>query len=356
MFWACITAILISCSNDSTSELNVSVTQGTGGLVSLNASADGALNYRFSFNDNAVFDNTSGTYEYTYVNNGSYTIGVWAFFDSQNNKYSYQTINVDITNALGSDVIASTNGCNDTYETIPNSSGYTLVWRDEFNYNGAPCASNWNLETIPPNNGSWWNNEQQYYTNRRDNSVVENGVLKITAKKENYRGKNYTSARMTTQDLYEFRYGKVEIRAKLPEGQGTWPALWFLGSNIDQVSWPRCGEIDLMEHGDGEPGLVSSAVHLPNTEGEHYYSRGDQVIQNESSQFHLYEMRWNSTKIEFFVDGIKHHNFTLNSSMPFHQPFFIILNVAMGGTFTSNNIDPNFVSSTMEIDYVRVYQ
>lgn len=254
---------------------------------------------------------------------------------------------VDVQSGCGYSLVQDAN---------PNGDMTTLVWSDEFDDNGAPCSSNWNLETIPPNNGSWWNEEQQYYTDRRENSLVENGLLKIIAKRENYSGKGYTSARMTTQDLFEFEYGKVEIRAKLPEGQGTWPALWFLGSNIDQVSWPRCGEIDLMEHGDGDPGLVSSAVHLANANGQHYFLRGEQIIQNESSQFHLYEMRWTAAKMEFFVDGRKHHEFVVNPEMPFHQPFFIILNIAMGGTFTSNNIDPNFVSSTMEIDYVRVYQ
>jgi len=347
---------MIGCSSDSDSKLDVQVLKGLNGLVTITASADGALNYRFSFNDNAVYENTSGRYDYTYANNGSYTIGVWAFFDSQNNRYTYQTIEVVITNALNNTLDSSTNGCNDIYEGVEPIPGYTLVWRDEFNYSGTPCSSNWNLETIPPNNGNWWNNEQQYYTDRRENSIVEDGVLKIIAKKENYKGKNYTSARMTTQNLFEFRYGKVEIRAKLPEGQGTWPALWFLGSNIDVVNWPRCGEIDLMEHGDGEPGLVSSAVHLPNSDGEHYFLRGEQLIQNEASEFHLYEMYWTASKIEFYVDSNKHHDFTITAGMPFNQPFFILLNVAMGGTFTSNNIDPNFVSSAMEIDYIRVYQ
>ena len=215
---------------------------------------------------------------------------------------------------------------------------------------------NWNHETIPPNNGSWWNEEVQYYTDRRDNSIVEDGVLKIIAKKENYLSKEYTSARMTTQSLFEFRYGRVEIRAKLPEGQGTWPALWFLGANIDTVGWPTCGEIDLMEHGDGEPGLVSSTVHRANVNGDNYYRRGDQVIENESTEFHVYKMIWTSTSIQFFVDDVKHHDVTYDPNTPFNKYFFIILNVAMGGTFTDNNIDPNFTSSAMEVDYIRVYQ
>ena len=232
----------------------------------------------------------------------------------------------------------------------------TLVWAEEFEEDGAPCVKNWNHETIPPNNGSWWNEEVQYYTDRRDNSIVEDGVLKIIAKKENYLSKEYTSARMTTQRLFEFRYGRVEIKAKLPEGQGTWPALWFLGANIDTVSWPTCGEIDLMEHGDGEPGLVSSTVHRANVNGDNYYRRGDQVIENESTEFHVYKMIWTSTSIQFFVDDVKHHDVTYDPNTPFNKYFFIILNVAMGGTFTDNNIDPNFTSSAMEVDYIRVYQ
>ena len=231
-----------------------------------------------------------------------------------------------------------------------------LLWSEEFDLDGAPSSNNWFLETIPPNNGSWWNNEVQYYTDRRSNSIVENGVLKIIALKEEYQGKSYTSARMTTQNLFEFKYGMIEIKAKLPEGQGTWPALWLLGENIDSIGWPFCGEIDIMEHGDGIPGLVSSAIHLPNSNGNHYFLRGEQTIENPSSAFHIYKAKWTSSKIQFFVDDIKYHEVSLDNSMPFHHPFFIILNVAMGGDFTNNNIDPNFESARMEVDYIRVYQ
>lgn len=241
-------------------------------------------------------------------------------------------------------------------EIIDSTSEPSLIWSDEFDIDGAPSSKNWFLETIPPNNGSWWNNEDQYYTDRRENSVVENGILKIIAKKEDYEQKNYTSARMTTQNLFDFKYGEVHIKAKLPEGQGTWPALWMLGKNIDSVGWPFCGEADIMEHGDGQSGLVSSAVHLANSDGNHYFLRGDQLIENVTSDFHIYKIVWSSNKMEFFVDDKKHHDFTINNSMPFNQPFFLILNVAMGGDFTNDNIDPNFISATMEIDYVRVYQ
>ena len=233
----------------------------------------------------------------------------------------------------------------------------TLVWEEEFD-GSSINATTWSFEMGDgcPDLCGWGNNEAQYYTNRPDNARVEDGILKITAKRESLGNRDFTSARMISKGKFEFQYGRVEIRAKLPQGQGTWPALWLLGGNIDQVGWPRCGEIDIMEHGDGPNGLVSSSVHLPNANGDHYYVRGDQTIQNESSEFHVYRMDWYDSRIQFYVDGRRHHNFTLNDDMPFHQPFFFILNVAMGGSFTGNNIDSNFVSSQMEIDYIRLYK
>lgn len=233
----------------------------------------------------------------------------------------------------------------------------TLVWEDEFDGNSLDTTT-WSYEIGDgcPDLCGWGNNEQQYYTNRSSNVRVENGVLKITAKSETYQNSNYTSARLISKGKFEFQYGRVEIRAKLPRGQGTWPALWLLGANIDQVGWPHCGEIDIMEHGDGPNGLVSSSVHLPNANGDHYYVRGDQTIQNESSEFHVYRMDWFDSRIQFYVDDQRHHNFTINQDMPFHQPFFFILNIAMGGVFTNNTIDPNFNSSSMEIDYIRLYK
>jgi beta-glucanase (GH16 family) len=233
----------------------------------------------------------------------------------------------------------------------------TLVWEEEFDGSSID-ASTWSFEMGDgcPDLCGWGNNEAQYYTNRSDNARVEDGILKITAKRESLGNRDYTSARMISKGKFEFQYGRVEIRAKLPQGQGTWPALWLLGGNIDQVGWPRCGEIDIMEHGDGPNGLVSSSVHLPNANGDHYYVRGDQRINNESSEFHVYRMDWYESRIQFYVDEIRHHNFTLNEDMPFHQPFFFILNIAMGGSFTGNNIDVDFVSSQMEIDYIRLYK
>lgn len=238
----------------------------------------------------------------------------------------------------------------------PSGDNTVLIWADEFEIDGRPCPENWFHETVPPNNGNWWNNEFQHYTDRAENSIVEDGVLKIIARRENYNGKEFTSARMITMDLFEFEYGKVEVKAKLPKGQGTWPAIWMLGADFDKIDWPFCGEIDIMEHGNKEPGVVSSAVHLPNEEGKHYYQTEATSIENESSEFHIYSAIWSDEKIDFFVDGLKYHTFEIKEGMPFNKPFFLLLNVAMGGDFTGNKVDPNFSSSAMEIDYVRVYQ
>ena len=237
----------------------------------------------------------------------------------------------------------------------PQGNNDVLVWAEEFD-DDQVCEANWVFETIPPQNGGWFNGEQQYYTDRSTNASILNGVLRITAKKESYLGKDYTSARITTQDLFEFKYGKIQVRAKLPQGQGTWPAIWMLGANIDSAGWPFCGEIDIMEHGDLQPGLISSAIHQDGVNGTPIYDRGETSIQNVSSQFHVYEANWREDKITFSVDGNKYFTYDLTKEMPFHQDFFIILNVAMGGSFVNNVIDPNFTSSSMEIDYVRVFQ
>ena len=257
-------------------------------------------------------------------------------------------------------VVQAPQGCPSGRVANANPTGdfTTLVWADEFNEDGAPCENNWFHEIGDgcPNICGWGNNERQIYTNSRSNSIVEDGVLKITAIKEPFEGKEYTSARMTTQRLFEFLYGKVEISAKLPQGQGTWPALWFLGANIDSVGWPSCGEMDLMEHGNDDPGLVSSAVHQANENGDAYYTSGGQLIANEATEFHLYTMEWTATEVKFFVDGTQHHELIISGASPFNRFFFIIVNVAMGGTFIGDSIDPNFVSSSMDIDYIRVYQ
>lgn len=229
-----------------------------------------------------------------------------------------------------------------------------LVWEDDFNTNGAPDAAKWAYDIGTGNNG-WGNGEAQYYTNRADNVKVENGNLVITAKKENHMGSNYTSARIKTQGLYEFTYGRVEIRAKLPQGGGTWPALWMLGANFPTVGWPACGEIDIMEHKGNEANKIYGTVHYANGSGGVTSTGKTTMATNVSSEFHLYTIEWKPNEILVAVDNEVYFTFPNNSALPFDHDFFLIFNVAMGGTF-GGNIDAGFTQSTMEVDYVKVYQ
>lgn len=225
-----------------------------------------------------------------------------------------------------------------------------LVWEDQFNTAGAPDASKWTMELT--NNNGWGNAEKQYY--KAENAVVSGGTLKITAKAENYMGFNYTSARMKTENKFEFTYGKVVIRAKLPSGGGTWPALWMLGANQDVVGWPACGEIDMMEHIGNDQNRISGTLHYPGNSGGNA-NTGSTVVPGVSDDFHIYSINWSPSFIRFYVDGNEYKTFPNSGSVPFNHDFFLIMNVAMGGNL-GGAIDPGFTQSTMEVDYVEVYQ
>ena len=231
-----------------------------------------------------------------------------------------------------------------------------LIWSDEFETSGNPCNDNW-LYDIGNGSGGWGNNESQYYT--RENAIVQDNVLKIKAKKETYRGYSYTSSRMKTQNKFSFTYGRVEVRAKLPSGGGTWPGIWMLGDDITTVGWPGCGEIDIMEHRGNNQGVTSSAFHMAAGYGNTPFVHERDRVSDVSTNFHTYGIDWTKDKIDFTVDGFVHYTYSpankTNSNWPFNKPQFIILNVAMGGSL-GGAIDPAFAESSMEIDYVRVYQ
>jgi beta-glucanase (GH16 family) len=230
---------------------------------------------------------------------------------------------------------------------------YSLVWSDEFNVSGAPDPQKWGYDTGTGGNG-WGNAEAEYYTSRPDNVIVANGVLKIIAKKESYSGSAYTSARILTKDKFSFKYGKIVIRAKLPTGAGTWPAIWMLGSNIGTAGWPACGEIDIMENKGSLPDKIYGTLHHPGHSGANG-DGGTVTITNAATAFHTYSLDWSPTAIKISVDDQVYYTFANNSSLPFNQDFFVILNFALGGTF-GGTIDPAYTSSKMEIDYVRVYK
>lgn len=231
-----------------------------------------------------------------------------------------------------------------------------LVWADEFETPGSPNDAKWAYD-IGTNNG-WGNEEEQYYTAREDNVVIEDGILKITAKRENFEEANYTSSRIKTQGRYNFTYAKVEVRAKLPAATGTWPAIWMLGSNITTVGWPNCGEIDIMEQKGWDKTKISSAIHNQSSYANTVNSRV-LSLPSSTSEFHVYSVNWTPSEISFSVDDNVYYTYSPSTqtieNWPFDKPQFIILNVALGGN-TGGVIPDDFTEGTMEIDYVRVYR
>jgi len=243
-----------------------------------------------------------------------------------------------------------------------------LVWSDEFDTDGAINSGNWFHQTQLPNGVSWYNGEVQHYTNRIENSYVEDGVLNILAKKEVFTDqghtKEYTSARLNSK--FAFKYGRVEIRAKLPFGRGTWPAIWMLGKNINEYGaywtyngygasyWPACGEIDIMEHWGSHQNYVQSATHTPSSHGN-TVNLGGQTISTASDEFHVYSLEWTEEKLVFSVDDVVHYTYNPpvkdGSTWPFDAEQYLLLNVAI-----TNDILSHFVQSSLQIDYVRVYQ
>jgi beta-glucanase (GH16 family) len=187
-----------------------------------------------------------------------------------------------------------------------------------------------------------------------ENAVVENGVLKIKAIKENFSGSAYTSARLLTRGKYEFKYGTVEIRAKVPAAVGTWPAVWMMGFDLPTVGWPACGETDILEHRGSELNTIVAALHYPGRSGGNPV-KGQTVIQNAATEFHLYKFDWTSTSMQFFVDGKLFHTVANNASIPYNKNFFFLVNLAMGGEF-GGPVDPAFTNATFEVDYIRVYK
>ena len=249
----------------------------------------------------------------------------------------------------------------------PGQGQWTLVWSDEFDgANGSsPDTTKWNLET---GGGGWGNNELEYYTNRTQNAYLQDGMLVIQALKETYRGpdnvtRDYTSARLNTTGRYQLTYGRVEARLKVPYGQGLWPAFWMLGNNAGQVGWPGCGEIDVMENIGREPSMVHGTIHGPSYSGTSgiagsYSLAADQRFADD---FRLFAVEWEQRTIRFYVDGILYRTIT-SADLPggttwvFDHPFFIILNVAVGGSWPDSPDATTVFPQTMTVDYVRVYQ
>lgn len=243
------------------------------------------------------------------------------------------------------------------YSTPTSYSGMTLVWSDEFD--GTTLNTNdWTYET---GNSGWGNNELQNYKAGDDNAYLSNGKLVIEAKEENLAGSNYTSARIITKDKQFFKYGRVDIRAKLPEGQGVWPALWMLGQNISSVGWPACGEIDIMELVGHEPGKVHGTAHWSNNAGNRVQHGASKSLPNGEKfidEYHVFSIEWDANTIKWLMDDVQYNalDITPSTLSEFQEEFFFIFNVAIGGTWPGNPDATTVFPQRMIVDYIRVFQ
>jgi beta-glucanase (GH16 family) len=245
---------------------------------------------------------------------------------------------------------------------VPTRAGWRLVWSDEFEgaAGTAPDPQKWKFDT---GGDGWGNSELQFYTNRRENSALDGeGHLAITARLEGYMGRRYTSARLNTAGRFQQMHGRFEARLKLPEGQGIWPAFWALGFDIGQVGWPACGEIDIMENRGREPAVNHGSLHGPG------YSGGESITGTYRlpagatfpADFHLFAIEWEENVVRFYVDEVLYQTRT-PASLPagttwvFDRAFFLILNVAVGGTFSGNPDATTSFPQTLLVDHVRVY-
>ena len=250
---------------------------------------------------------------------------------------------------------------------------WKLVWKEEFNYTGLPNPKKWSYEV-----GHIRNNEQQYYTNaRKENVWVSKGVLAITGRKESFPNEfyskenptwktkdsttQYTSASINTLGKVGWKYGRIEVKAKLPHGGGIWPAIWMMGTNRTEVGWPKCGEIDIMEFIGNQPKDIYGTMHYPDPNSKANKSNGNKVVaENLEDDFHVYAIEWNEKTIDIYFDNNKYLSFPVDSAglgddNPFRKPFYLLLNLAMGANWPGP-IDDSVLPQQFLVDYVRVYE
>lgn len=252
--------------------------------------------------------------------------------------------------------------CNTPVETIDKSvtTQQVLVWQDEFEGSGPLDTTKWDFDL---GGGGWGNNELQYYTDRSENARRENGYLIIEARREAYENRNYTSARLVTRDRATWNRGRVAIRAKLPHGRGTWPAIWMLGEDISSVGWPTCGEIDIMEHVGYSPDSIFGTVHTAAFNHiEDTQLGGGIAAEDVETAFHTYHIDWTDKQIDFGMDSVRYFTFSkpdgaTKAEWPFDTPHYLLLNIAVGGNWGGvMGVDTSIWPQRMEIDWVRVYQ
>ncbi len=337
--------------------LEVTVEEGENGLVQVSFTADQANFFRVSFGaGNDMPELVSGNQSsYRYDSPGEYTIIVQAH--ATETDFIKEERSVTITEQmLGMGFPDSGFTSPMTYE------GYALVWNDEFE--AQTLSSDWVFEIGDgcPNLCGWGNNELQYY--RRENTELKDGYLVVTAREENMGGKNYTSSRLKTQGQQNFQFGRIDIRAALPQGQGIWPAFWMLGENITEVPWPACGEIDIMEmiggDADGRDNTVHGTLHWDNN--GNYASDGGKLSLSDGAilkdNFHVYSLIWEENQITWLLDDEVFHSMDISPAAmdEFSEPFFLLINMAVGGNWPGNPDASTRFPQQLAVDYVRVFE
>jgi beta-glucanase (GH16 family) len=340
--------------------VSVAKSESVEGLVSVQATASGANFYTFIFEENGELteiEAVDGKATYQYTESGTYQIKGRAHATYEQYVESSQNVTIEITQEPDPIIIDGipTTG----YSTATSYPGYTLVWSEEFD--GTTLSmSDWNYE-IGTGSGGWGNNEKQYY--RQENSFVSDGLFIIEAKNETFNNSQYTSTRVTTQGKQSFTYGRIDVRAALPYGKGMWPAIWMLGNSVSTEGWPKCGEIDIMEmvggNVSGGDNTVHGTVHWDNNGTKADYSGSNKLSEGIFAQeFHVFSIIWDEQQIRWFRDDIQFHSIDITPAAlsEFHEPFFFILNVAVGGNWPGNPDANTKFPQAMAVDYIRVFQ
>lgn len=353
-----LSVIFLACKKKTTdnpvtlpTNINTEITI-TGGLVNVKVSAENANFYSvifFNGLDSIYLESTDGNASYSFNQSGTYTVKSKAHTTHTSFIEKIESVNVFIA---GPSSGAPTTG----YSTPLSYPGYTLAWNDEFT--SSTLSSDWIFD-IGIGNSGWGNNELQHYTNQ--NYSISNGILEIKAKKENFNAQQYTSTRIKTQGTKSWKYGRIDVRAATPYGKGLWPAIWMLGDNISSVGWPACGEIDIMEliGGTGTNDRTThGTVHWSENGHASFGGSYSLTAGKLADNFHVYSIIWNSNSIKWLIDDIQYNQVNITSAemSEFHENFFLILNVAVGGSWPGNPDESTIFPQTMYVDYVRVFQ
>ncbi len=348
LFFAPVAFLLLtSCKNDAAEstidpenlQVDITISEDGSGIIDVIATANNTTNYTF-YSNNSIGDsitNTTGVFTYTYAITGVYTLQIRAYGSS--GRYLKQEFEINI----------EVDGGN-----------MNLVWQDEFN-GSALNTSDWSYDNGDgcPNLCGWGNNELEYY--KEENVEVANGYLTLEARDESFGGRNYTSGKIKTLGKKEFKYGRIDIRAILPKGQGIWPALWMLGTNISTVGWPACGEIDIIELIGGGSGRDNKTYGTIHWDSNGYASYGGNYTLSSgifNDEFHVFTIIWTSESITWFVDDVQFHivDITPSGMSEFHENMYLIFNVAVGGNWPGSPDATTVFPQQMVVDYIRVFQ